>query len=91
MLTKTEIAKAVEAIRSLSDVIEKLHKSTWPDTADSDVLRKADLDPPRASEDDVAKRGLEMLADAERRLARLEAARDLDAQTPRKTYHDASN
>jgi hypothetical protein len=86
MLTKSEIARAVEAIRSLSDVIEKLHKSTWPDAADSDILRKADLDLPRANDaGEAAARVLAQLEDAKRRVERLEAAKDYDAQH-RKTF-----
>jgi hypothetical protein len=54
-----------------------------------DVLRKSDLTdyPPRASRsDDALTRTLEALANAERRTSTLESARDLDAQTARKTY-----
>jgi hypothetical protein len=86
MLSKSEIAKAVEAIRSLSDVIERLEKATWPESQ-SDVVRKADLAEPK---DDIAKRALAILDDAKRRIERLEAQRDLDAQTPRKTYRDTA-
>jgi hypothetical protein len=83
MLTKSEIAKAVEAIRSLSDVIERLEKATWPESQ-SDVLRKSDLAEPK---DDVASRALALLAEAEKRMERLEASRDLAEQyAPRKTY-----
>jgi hypothetical protein len=82
MLTKSEIAKAVEAIRSLSDVIERLEKATWPESQ-SDVLRKSDLAEPK---DDVASRALALLAEAEKRMERLEASRDLAEQyAPRKT------
>jgi hypothetical protein len=83
MITKNEIAKAVEAVRALTDVIEKLHKSTWPDVADSDILRKADLVEPK----DVADAALAALAEAKQRIERLEATRDLEAQyATRKTY-----
>jgi predicted CopG family antitoxin len=67
MLTKTEIAKAVEAIRALTDVIERLEKATWPESQ-SDVLRK--LAEPK---EDAAARALAILGDAERRIERLEA------------------
>jgi hypothetical protein len=80
MLTKTEIAKAVEAIRALTDVIERLEKATWPESQ-SDVLRK--LAEPK---EDAAALALAILADAERRIERLEASRDLDAQMPHKTW-----
>jgi hypothetical protein len=88
-LTKSEIGRAVTAIRELSDLIERLEKASWPE-AHSDVLRKADLADvqPRASTDDVAKRGLDALADLERRFADLKAAdasRE-EALTIRKTY-----
>lgn len=43
-----------------------------------DILRK--VNEPRASEDDLSKRALDMLADAERRMDRLEAAKERDAQ-----------
>jgi hypothetical protein len=40
-LTKAEIATAVEAVRSLSDLIEKLHKASWPLSSQADdTLRK---------------------------------------------------
>jgi hypothetical protein len=85
-LTKTEIGRAVTAIRDLAEIIERLEKSTWPESQ-SDVLRKADLiDEPRASGNDIVKAALAALADPERRLDKLEAGRDLDAQSPRKTY-----
>ena len=53
MLTKSEIAKAVEAVRNLADIIERLEKATWPESQ-SDVLRKIDhaqpkVPPPRRS------------------------------------------
>jgi hypothetical protein len=76
-LTKSEIATAVEAIRSLSDLIERLEKATWPETQ-NDVLRKADL--LDHSDDAITKRGLDALADLERRTARIEAQRDMDSQ-----------
>jgi hypothetical protein len=82
-LTKSEISRAVTALRELSDIIEKLHKSTWP-ASDSDILRKLDsalIDEPRAS----AKAATAALEDLERRTAALEGARDLDAQFTRKT------
>jgi hypothetical protein len=87
ILTKAEIGRAVTAIRELSDIIERLEKSTWPLSSQNDVLRKADGLHPRASRsDDAATKALATLADAERRVARLEAAKDLDAQhAPRKT------
>jgi hypothetical protein len=78
MLTKTEIAKAVEAIRALTDVIERLEKATWPESQ-SDIIRK--LAEPK---EDAAARALGVLAEAERRIERLEAQRDLDAQHERR-------
>jgi hypothetical protein len=90
-MNTSEIESAIEhAINALSLAKLALSKSALSVFNDRDVLRKADLDPPRAGEDDVAKRGLEMLANAERRIERLEAQRDLDAQTPRKTYRDTA-
>jgi hypothetical protein len=87
MLTQSEIAKAVEAVRSLTDIVEKLHKAWWPDVDRGDILRKLDLDPPMG---DAASRALAILEDAERRIARLEASRDIEAQfTPRKTSLEA--
>jgi hypothetical protein len=55
-----------------------------------DVLRKADLDLPRASDaGDAASRPLALLEDAKRRVERLEAQRDLDAQhAPRPRYDE---
>jgi hypothetical protein len=70
-LTKVEIEKAVAAIRSLSDVIEKLHKSTWPDVADGDIIRKDGIADPKADPADVA---LAAMADLRRRLDELQAA-----------------
>jgi hypothetical protein len=92
MLTKSEIAKAVEAVRNLADIIERLEKATWPESQ-SDVLRKIDHAQPK---DDPSAEALAKLADAERRLERIEAARDYEAQhAPRKTYtrfdHDDAN
>jgi hypothetical protein len=82
MLTKSEIAKAVEAVRNLADIIERLEKATWPESQ-SDVLRKADLDLDlRAG--DAASRALALLEDAKRRVERIEAARDLEAQYERR-------
>jgi hypothetical protein len=83
MLTKSEITKAVEAIRSLSDVIERLEKATWPESQ-SDVLRKLDNERRASDAYDPAKRALGILDDAERRIERLEAQRDLDAQHERR-------
>jgi hypothetical protein len=88
-LTKSEIGRAVTALRELSEIIERLEKSTWPESQ-NDVLRKADGLHPRASAvlggDDIAKTVLAKLADANARLDRLGAARDLDSQhAPRKT------
>jgi hypothetical protein len=82
-LTKSDIGRAVDAIRELSDVIEKLHKSTWPDADRSDVLRKAFLgDDPRAS---VAMRAAQAaMEDLNARLDRLEAAQ------PRKPAYSVS-
>jgi hypothetical protein len=86
-LTKSDIGRAVDAIRELSDVIEKLHKSTWPDDDRNDILRKAHLsDDPRASRGDAVKRAQDVLDDLHRRMDRLEAGRDMEAQTTRKTY-----
>jgi hypothetical protein len=70
MLSKSEIAKAVEAIRSLSDIIERLEKATWPESQ-SDVLRKADLVEANA---DPSAAALAALADLTRRVADLHAA-----------------
>ena len=86
MLTKTEIAKAVEAVRALTDIVERLQKATWPETQ-SDVLRKSDLtDLPRASDaGGAASRALAILEDAKRRVEKLEASRDMDQQH-RKTF-----
>jgi hypothetical protein len=90
-LTKAEIGRAVAAVRELSDLIERLEKASWPETQ-NDVLRKSDLLdgalPPRASRSDdaTAKAALAALADAQRRLDKLEAGRDMDSQSPRKTY-----
>jgi hypothetical protein len=85
MLTANEIAKAVEAVRALTDIVEKMHKATWPDVDRGDVLRKADLDLPRASDaGDAASRALALLEDAKRRVERIEAARDLEAQYERR-------
>ena len=79
----TEIDDALSAaLMALSAAQATLRKGA--STRDLDVLRKADLDPPRASEDDVAKRALGILDDAERRIERLEAQRDLDAQHERR-------
>jgi hypothetical protein len=81
-LTKSDIGRAVDAIRELSDVIEKLHKSTWPDEDRNDELRKSDLtDTPRASTamqqgDIIIKRAQAVMDDLSARMARLEAARD---------------
>jgi hypothetical protein len=87
VLTKTEIGRAVDAIRSLSGIIEKLNKSTWPESTSSDILRK--VEEPRANAlvelPDAAKRVAAMLEDAERRMDQLEAGRDMDALV-RKTY-----
>jgi hypothetical protein len=55
-------------------VIEKLHKASWPDAVDSDILRKADHVEPRASTDDIAKRALDALADLKRQVDALRAA-----------------
>jgi hypothetical protein len=85
-LTKTDISRAVTAIRELSDIIERLHKATWPEEA-GDVLRKSDLTDhlPRASlTADAATRALAALADLERRAAAIEGVHDMDSQTPRK-------
>jgi hypothetical protein len=76
MLTKSEIAKAVEAVRNLADIIQRLEKATWPESQ-SDVLRKADLVEPK---DDPSAEALAKLADAERRIERLEAERDYETQ-----------
>jgi hypothetical protein len=87
-LTKTEIGRAVTAIRELSEIIERLHKATWPEEA-GDIIRKSDLldHLPRASQSvDVSIKALVALESLNRRLDKLEAGRDIDAQTPRKTY-----
>jgi len=47
-LTKTEISRAVTAIRDLAEIIERIEKASWPETQ-NDVLRKADGLHPRAS------------------------------------------
>jgi hypothetical protein len=79
-----QIESAIEhAINALALAKLALSKSALPVFNDSDVLRKSDL---AESKDDPAKRALAILDDSERRLERLEAARDLDAQhAPRKT------
>jgi hypothetical protein len=46
-LSKAEVAKAVTAIRDLTEIVEKLNKAAWPEAVDNDVLRKAELQPPR--------------------------------------------
>jgi hypothetical protein len=82
MLTKSEIAKAVEAIRSLSDVIEKLHKATWPAASDSDVLRK--INDPSASAKPLTiadyNAALADLEDLAHHVAKLGAQKDMDEQ-----------
>jgi hypothetical protein len=87
-LTKAEIGRAVTAIRELADLIERLEKATWPAAGDSDIIRKADLDlapqiATRAAQNAAA---LAALADAEKRIEKLEAVKDYEAQhMPRKT------
>jgi hypothetical protein len=70
----TEIDDALSAaLMALSAAQATLRKGA--STRDLDVLRKADLDPPRASDTyDPAKRALGVLADAERRITALESA-----------------
>jgi hypothetical protein len=53
---------------------------------DLDVLRKANGLTPRRSDDATAKAATVALADLNRRLDKLEAGRDMDSQTPHKTY-----
>jgi len=81
----TEIDDALSAaLNSLAAAQAILRKSAPPRSLD--VLRK--IDEPRVVVDsyDPAKRALGVLDDAERRIERLEAQRDLDAQhAPRKT------
>jgi hypothetical protein len=98
MLTKTEIGRAVTAIRELTDIIERLEKSTWPAAGDSDIIRKAESDPyddarralglPVADRAAQSAAALAALADAEKRIERLEASRaaELEQAETRKTY-----
>jgi hypothetical protein len=92
-MNANEIESAIEhAINALSLAKLALSKSALPVFNESDVLRKA-LSEPMG---DAAKRALDLLADAEKRMERLEAARDLEAQhAMRKTYtrfaHDDAN
>jgi hypothetical protein len=87
----TEIDDALStALHALSAAQAVLRKSLPGRSLD--VLRKDALSEPRASAaSDPKERALALLADAERRIERLEASRDLDAQTPRKTYRDTAN
>jgi hypothetical protein len=77
-----EIESAIEhAINALSLAKLALSKSALPMFSESDIIRK--LAEPK---EDAAARALGVLAEAERRIERLEAQRDLDAQhAPRKT------
>jgi hypothetical protein len=79
----TEIDDALSAaLNSLATAQAILRKSAPPRSLD--VLRK--IDEPRVVVDsyDPAKRALGILDDAERRIERLEAQRDLDAQHERR-------
>jgi hypothetical protein len=81
ILTKAEIGRAVTALRDLTDIIERLEKSTWPLSSQDDVLRKADgLHPRPSRSDDASAKALAALDDAAKRLD------CLDAQTARKTW-----
>jgi hypothetical protein len=77
-LTTSDIGRAVDAIRELSDVIEKLHKSTWPDEDRNDILRKADLadDQPRAVVDDTVAKLRDGIARQDALLATVQSAMD---------------
>jgi hypothetical protein len=86
MLSKSDIEKAVEAVRSLSDIVEKLHKAaTWPAASDNDIIRKDAIADPKADPADVA---LAALADLTRRVDELKAAdaKRLAAEAGRKTW-----
>jgi hypothetical protein len=74
----TAAAAAVHAAQTA------LRKGASP--RDLDVLRKANGLTPTRSDDAITKSATAALADLNRRLDRLEAGRDIDAQTPRKTY-----
>jgi hypothetical protein len=78
----TEIDDALSAaLNSLATAQAILRKSAPQRSLD--VLRK--IDEPRASDTyDPARRALGILDDAERRIERLEAQRDLDAQHERR-------
>jgi hypothetical protein len=85
MLTKNEIERAVEAVRALTDIVEKMHKASWPAASDSDVLRKVDHVEPMG---DAAERALDMLDALTRQVDALkdaDAAR-AEADAMRKTY-----
>ena len=84
-MTTDEIESAIEhAINALGLAKLALSKSSIPVFSESDVLRKANgLTPVRS--DDAAKAATAALDDAARRLDRLEAGHDLDAQI-RKTW-----
>jgi hypothetical protein len=82
-LTKSEIGRAVTALRELTDIIERLEKATWPESQ-SDVLRKA-LAEPKA---DPSAAALALLADLTRQVDELTAADASRAanEAVRKTY-----
>jgi hypothetical protein len=79
----TEIDDALSAaLMALSAAQATLRKGA--STRDLDVLRKLDNEPRASDAYDPAKRALGILDDAERRIERLEAQRDLDAQHERR-------
>ena len=77
------LSNALHALNAAQAVLRK-----GASTRELDILRKANLADrePRAGQGDaIVKASLDMLADVERRMAQLEAQRDLEA-APRKTY-----
>ena len=83
-----EIESAIEhAINALALAKLALQKSSLlPAFIESDVIRKANGLTPTRSDDAITKAATAAIADLNRRLDKLEAGRDIDAQTPRKTY-----
>jgi hypothetical protein len=82
------------ALNALSAAQLTLRKGASP--RDLDILRKSDLtDQPRASTamqgGDALKRAQDAMDDLHRRMDRLEAGRDMEAQTTRKTYTGAQS
>jgi hypothetical protein len=86
-----EIDDALESALNAILACQAIRKAAVSRPLDSnrqnDVLRKGEIAciELRASDDAVTK-ALDTLAGAEQRLERLEAARDLDAQMPHKTW-----